>query len=74
MELVLPMYNVHPYFLLKYLGKKCALYVTKGSKYLPELTEPVDSRDTTISQKIFSNNSINENTTCLVKLQVESVQ
>ena len=29
MELVLPMYNVHPYFPLKNLGKKCALYTAK---------------------------------------------
>ena len=29
MELVLPMYNVHPYFSLKNLGKKCTLYKTK---------------------------------------------
>ena len=29
MELVLPMYNAHPYFPLKNLGKKCALYMPK---------------------------------------------
>ena len=29
MELVLPMYNEHPYFFLKYLGKKYALYMAK---------------------------------------------
>ena len=29
MELVLPIYNVHPYFSLKNLGKKCALYKAK---------------------------------------------
>ena len=31
MELVLPMYNVHPYFPLKNLGKKYALYMAKYS-------------------------------------------
>ena len=30
-ELVLPMYNVHPYFSLKNLGKKSALYTVKYS-------------------------------------------
>ena len=29
MELVLPMYNVHPYFSLKNLGKNCTLYTAK---------------------------------------------
>ena len=29
MELVLPMYNVHPCFSLKNLDKKCALYMEK---------------------------------------------
>ena len=29
MKLVLPMYNVHPYFSLKNLGKKCVLYTAK---------------------------------------------
>ena len=29
MELVLPMYNVHPYFSLNNLGKKCALHMGK---------------------------------------------
>ena len=28
-ELVLPMYNEHPYFSLKNLGKKCTLYMAK---------------------------------------------
>ena len=32
MELVLPMYNEHPYFSLKNLGKKCTLYTAKYSK------------------------------------------
>ena len=27
MELVLPMYNVHPYFSLKNLGKNCTLFI-----------------------------------------------
>ena len=31
MELVLPIYSVHPYFPLKNLGKKCALYMSKYS-------------------------------------------
>ena len=29
MELVLPMYNVHPYFSLKNLGKKYTIYMVK---------------------------------------------
>lgn len=29
MELVLLMYNVHPYFSLTNLGQKCALYMAK---------------------------------------------
>ena len=34
MELVLPMYNVHPYFSLKNLGKKkCTLYMAKYGTY-----------------------------------------
>ena len=28
-ELVLPVYNGHPYFSLKNLGKKCAFYTAK---------------------------------------------
>ena len=31
MELVLPMYNVHPYFSFKILAKQCTLYVAKYS-------------------------------------------
>ena len=31
MELVLPMYNAHPYFSLKNLGKRYSLYMTKYS-------------------------------------------
>ena len=31
MELLLPMYNVHPYFSLKDLGKKYTLYTAKYS-------------------------------------------
>ena len=33
-ELVLPMYNVHLYFSLKNLGKKCALYMAKYEYYI----------------------------------------
>ena len=33
MELVLPIYNVHPHFPLKNLGKKCALYMAKYGIY-----------------------------------------
>ena len=29
MELVLPMYNAHPYFSLKNLAKNCTLYTAK---------------------------------------------
>ena len=29
MELVLPMYNVHPYFSLKTVGKKCTFFMVK---------------------------------------------
>ena len=32
MELVLPMYNVHPYFSLKTVGKNCTLYTAKYGK------------------------------------------
>ena len=35
MELVLPIYNMRPYFSLKNLGEKCALYTAKyGAKIL----------------------------------------
>ena len=34
MELVLPMYNVHPYFYLKNLGQKCELYMAKYRHFL----------------------------------------
>ena len=37
MKLVLPMYNVHPYFSLKNLGKKCALYEAKCSVFFRPL-------------------------------------
>ena len=33
-ELVLPMYNMHPYFYLKNLGKKCSLHMAKYGRYL----------------------------------------
>ena len=32
-ELVLPMYNAHPYFSNKNLSKKCALYMAKYSNF-----------------------------------------
>lgn len=32
-ELELPMYNVHPYFSLTNLGKKCTLYKAKYGNY-----------------------------------------
>ena len=35
MELVLSMYNAHPYFSLKNLGKRCTLYMAKCSN-LPQ--------------------------------------
>ena len=31
------MYNVHPYFSLKNLGKKCALYMAKYGKPIKEI-------------------------------------
>ena len=31
MKLLLPVYNAHPYFSLKNLGNKCALYTAKYS-------------------------------------------
>ena len=34
MELVLPMYNAHPYFSLKNVGKKCALYTVKYGNFV----------------------------------------
>ena len=41
MKLVLPVYNVHHYFSLKNLGKKCTLYMSKygtngASKYMKQ--------------------------------------
>ena len=30
--IIVPVYNAHPYFSLKNLGKKCALYTTKYSE------------------------------------------
>ena len=33
MELVLPIYNTHPYFSPKTLGKNCALYMAKYGKF-----------------------------------------
>ena len=33
MKLARPMYNAHPYFSLKNLGKKCALYTAKYSNF-----------------------------------------
>ena len=32
MDSVLPMYNEHPHFSLRNLGKKCTLYMAKYSK------------------------------------------
>ena len=37
MELVLPMYDVHPYFSLKHLGKKCTLYLAKYGKHISRI-------------------------------------
>ena len=34
MELVLPTYNVHPYFSLKNLGKNCASHTAKYGVFL----------------------------------------
>ena len=36
-ELVLPMYNAHPYFSLKNLGKKCALYTANTGNFYTSL-------------------------------------
>ena len=45
MELVLPMYNGHPYFFLLILWEeKCALYMAKYSNYLETLNKENSSK------------------------------
>ena len=47
-ELVLPMYNVHPYFSLKNLSKKCSLYMTIYGNPHPETFDYTDKNCTSL--------------------------
>ena len=58
MELVLPMYNVHTYFSLKNLGKKCTLYTAKYGTYLPRRRQtpgPWPSAPSTTAASLIKN-------------------
>ena len=42
--IIIPMYNVQPYFSLKHLGKKCALYTAKYGKGVRRLCKDLRHR------------------------------
>ena len=57
-ELVLPMYNGHPYFSLKNLGKKCAFYTAKYGIELAKRSICFFSHEIKDTFFIFTNNFI----------------
>ena len=58
MELVLPMYNVHPYFPSKVWAEKCTFYMAKYSNYLPKAHSPYHHTEVRTSPILEGHNSV----------------